>query len=189
MTPALGWLPPTLRATCWSPLLLAAACLLAAGVLVRAAEASPTAFLSLAAAAVAASAVAGLQDPAAGLLAAVPTSPARRRAHRLLLLIPSVLLTWLGLIALARLISPQWTAGWWLGQTTALIALGVAGTIWGPGRHRLVAGVAAPLVCYAVAEQVRGASGPLAGFVTSWQTHPWMVTGLAAAAIALGRHR
>ena len=81
-----AWIVPTARATTWGPLLVSGGCLLVISVVFLSLSRWPLDLLWLGAAVLAAGLVAGLHDPAAALLAASPTSPARRRAHRISLL-------------------------------------------------------------------------------------------------------
>lgn len=156
-----AWLVPTVRAIDWWPL-GAVAGLLAGTALV--AERPVGGFVAVAAGALAAAVVAGLRDPAAALLSAVPTSVAVRRARRLLLLLPVELAITLA----SRLDVP-------LAGLVALTATGIAVAFWiGP-----VAGVAVPLGWVVVAR-----AGGL-----DWDQHTSLVTIAALAALWTGRNR
>jgi hypothetical protein len=135
---------------------------------------------------VAAALVAGLRDPAAALLAAVPTSAARRRARRQALLVPVGLALWVAFLMAAR----QWEPGlgWPLGAVTALTVTGFAVAAWAPDRIALAAGVAAPLVWYAGAH-AGGSDRGLAEVLLAWQHHPWLVTTASLTALLLRRNR
>lgn len=161
MTPA--WLVPTARSIFWWPLAVVAACL-AVAALLAAASGSPTAGLAgISAAGLAAAVVAGLRDPAAALLSAVPTSVAVRRVRRLALLVPVEVVAWIGAFGLP------------LGGLVALTAAGIAVAVWVSGP----AGVAVPLAWVLVAR---------AG-AFSWDQHTELVTIAAAAALWTGRDR
>jgi hypothetical protein len=184
-----AWLVPTARATSWWPILATTCLLFIAGTLLRAIGASPAWLLNLGAAVLAAALVAGLYDPAASLLAAMPTSAARRRLRRLLFLTPAALAAWAGLVGLARLTTPDWPFGWWIGPAAALATTGLAVAAWAPPDWQVVAGVAAPIVWYAVS-QVSGDPGNLIGEVaTAWEHHPWVVAGAATVLAIGGRDR
>ena len=121
-----AWVWPTARSIDWAPLAVVSACL--AGVTVWL-DRWPADLLGIAAAAVAAAQVAGLRDPAAALLSALPTSPAVRRARRLAMVVPVALAVWLA------------TAGGPVLGLLALTAVGVAVSV----RAGVPLGVAAPL--------------------------------------------
>jgi hypothetical protein len=181
-----AWVVPTARAVPWAPIAGVAACLVAVTAVAAAAGTWPDEALDVAAAALAAAAVAGLRDPAAALLAAVPTSPARRRARRLALLVPVMLAVWLASLWTTRLWEPA--IGWPLGPLAALVSTGLAVAAWAPERIAVEAGVAAPLVWFAAAW-----AGPVDGapaeWLFAWQHHPWLVTAAALAALLMRRHR
>lgn len=179
----------TARAVTWSP--LGGGVVVGVGVIVAAAGASTDPLLGLAAATVAAGALAGLQDPAAALLAAVPTSPARRRAHRLALLIPATALAWVGLLLAARL-DDGWQSGWPVGPLAALLMTGIAVATWAPAGWAVPAAVTVSLA-WALLERVvtpELAGGWLTEWVVSvWMVHPWAVVACAGAATAEGWRR
>ena len=159
MTPI--WLVPTARVIGWWPLGAVAALLVGTALL---AEVPLGAFVAVAAAALAAGVVAGLRDPAAALLAALPTSVAVRRGRRLLLLLPAEL-------------AVSWVSGLHvpLGGLVAMTATGIAVAFWlGPA-----AGVAVPLGWAMVAR-----AGGL-----DWDQHTSLVTIAALAALWTGRNR
>ncbi len=131
--------------------------------------------------------VAGLRDPAAALLAAMPTSSARRRARRLGLLVPAGLALWLAYIWVSNQADPA--VGWPVGPAIALTATGLAVAVWAPERIRVEAGVAAPLLWYAVARAGAELDGIAGEVVAGWQQHPWIVTAAACVALVLGRNR
>lgn len=121
-----AWVRPTMRSIGWTPLVGVAACLALVTVW---ADRWPEDLVGVAAASVAAAVVAGLADPAAALLAAVPTSAAVRRARRLALLVPAGCAVWLG------------TAHGHVLGLLALTAVGVAVSVWAG----VPLGVAVPL--------------------------------------------
>lgn len=192
MSAALGdrlpWAVPTVRATPVTPLFAATAVFLVVGALVELSGAPVGRLLALAAAGAAAALVAGLHDPAAALLEAMPTSAARRRAHRLALLVPLAAALWLGLLATAHL-ADDWTSGWPLGPVTALAAVGVAVAVWAPPGSQAMWGAAAPMAWFALAQVAGTPSGWSEDALALWQTHPWTVTAAAVAAITLGARR
>lgn len=160
---AIWW--PTVRAISWTPLAGAAACLAAVTVVVSVlgARAWPAGLVGIGAAALAAAQVAGMRDPAAPLLAAVPTSTTVRRARRLVLLGPTGLAVWLA------------TVGGPVLGLVALLACGLAAALW----CGVAAGVAVPLAWAVVAWSAD----------VDWELHPALVTGAAAVVIVLGRDR
>jgi hypothetical protein len=130
------WMRPTVRAISWAPLAGVAACLALMTSLPAYDDiVLPASLTGIAASAVAASVVAGTQDPAAALLAAVPTPAAVRLARRLLLLVP----TGAGVWAL--------TVGGTLPGLLALTGVGLAVSL----RAGVPLGVVAPLAWTALA--------------------------------------
>lgn len=174
MNPA--WLAPTLRATSWSSLAAVAGCLAVAAVTAYP-DRWPAGLLGIVAAAVAAATVGGLRDPAASLLAAVPTSASLRRARRLLLLVPAGLAVWLGWLVAGHHTLPS--LGWPVAGVLALMATGIAVAVWAPDRLAVAAGAAVPLAWVVTAR-----SG---GW--EWDPQPELVTAAAGAAILIGRNR
>jgi hypothetical protein len=147
----------------------------------------PVGVLDVAAAGLAAAVVAGLRDPAADLLSAVPTSAARRRARRQLLLVPAGLGAWLAYLAAGNLVSPD--LGWPLGPAVALVATGCAVAAWAPERLAVEAGVAAPLLWVALARAANGLDDSVPAALGAYRDHPWIVTAAALAALLMGRNR
>jgi hypothetical protein len=184
---------PTARAIGWSPLLGACCMLLVVGTTVTLSGAEPQSLAALAAAALAAGALAGLQDPAAELLEAVPVSRARRRAHRLALLLPTTAVSWSLLLAAARL-DDGWSAGWPLGPLAALLAAGVAVATWVQGPWSVTAAVATPMVWFMVDRLIGQTEGVAGTWWSSWAlsastVHPWVVAGVATAVAVAGWRR
>lgn len=184
-----AWVRPTVRVVPLAPLAAAGGAFLLVGALARLADGSSEPLLPLAAAGTAAALVAGLHDPAAALLAAVPASAARRRGHRLAVLLPAGLLLWTTLLVAAHLAAPTWGAGWPFGPVTALAATGVAVAVWAPPEARAAWGAAAPMLWFAVGRAAGDLDGPAGTAVSAWQTHPWAVVLAALAAITAGGRR
>lgn len=158
-----AWVLPTVRATTWTPLAGVGVCLAVASALAAHAGAWPGSLTGVATAAVAAAIVAGLRDPAAALLAAVPTSHAVRRARRLALLLPAGLGLWLAAVG---------------GPLLGLLALttsGLAVAVWAG----VPLGVAAPVLWVITARAVD----------IDWDPRPELVTVAAGAALWIGRNR
>lgn len=185
MTPA--WVVPTARATPWTPVTGVAVCLAAVTAVAAYVDSWPVAVLGIAAAALSAAVVAGLHDPAAALLAAMPTAASVRRARRLCLLVPVGLALWLAYVGAGR----QWEpgVGWSLGTVAALATTGLAVAVWAPPRAAVESGVAAPLGWYAVTQAGGSLTGEHAEVLFAWQHHPWIVTVAAVAALLIGRNR
>jgi hypothetical protein len=183
----------TARAIGWAPLVGGAAMLLALGATVTLAGAEPQVLVAIGAATLAAGALAGLHDPAAALLEAVPVTPARRRSDRLALLLPAAAASWCALLAAARL-DEGWSAGWPFGPLAALLAAGIAVATWAPRAWAVSAAVALPMAWFLLDRLVGQADG-VAGTVASswalsaWAVHPWTVAGVATAAALLGWRR
>jgi hypothetical protein len=156
--------------------------LVATSALAAYADRWPPQMMGIAAGAVAAATVAGLQDPAADLLSAVPTSAATRRVQRLVLLVPAAVAVWLAYLWPARTGTPA--PDWSLPPLLALLATGVAVAALLPQPAAVAAGVAAPLA-WAAAGRVGGPlDEDLAGVLLAWQHHPWLVITAASAALA-----
>lgn len=181
------WLPPTAKAVPWQPLAGVAGCMVAVVALATVRDAWPVGVLDVAAAGTAGAVVAGLRDPAADLLSAVPTSAARRRARRLLLLVPAGLGMWLAYLSAGNLVSPD--VGWPLGPAVALMATGCAVAALMPDRRAVEAGVTAPLLWIALARAVNGLDGPVPEALSAYREHPWLVTAAALTAMTIGRNR
>lgn len=181
-----AWFVPTARAVGWLPLAVVAGLLVGTSAVAAYADRWPPQMVGIAAGAIAAATVAGLQDPAADLLSAVPTSPAARRAQRLSLLVPAAVAAWLGYLAPAQS-GPD--AGWSLPPLLALLATGVAVAALLPPPTAVAAGVAVPLA-WAAAGRVGGRlDEDLAGVLLTWQHHPWLVITAALAALVWRKNR
>lgn len=184
-----AWVRPTVRATPLAPLAVAAGSFLLIGALVRLADGSSGPFLPLAAAGMAAALVAGLHDPAASLLAAVPASPARRRAHRLAVLLPVGLLLWTWTLVAAHLAAPSGGTGWPFGPVTALAATGLAVAVWAPPDARAGWGAGAVMLWFALSRIIGDVDGAAGTLIWAWETDSWVVVAAALAAIAAGGRR
>ena len=182
-----AWLSPTARAVPWQPLAGVAVCLLGVVALATIRGAWPVGVLDVAAGGTAAAVVAGLRDPAADLLSAVPTSAARRRVRRLVLLVPAGLAMWLAYLVAGNLLSPD--LGWPLGPAVALIATGCAVATWMPDRLAVEGGVAVPLLWTALARAANGLDDSVPAVLSAYRDHPWVVTTAAIAALLIGRNR
>ncbi|GAA4409661.1 hypothetical protein GCM10023168_28590 [Fodinibacter luteus] len=185
MNPA--WLAPTARAVPWQPLAGVAACLTVVCAFALTQGHWPWGVLDVAAAGLAAAVVAGLRDPAANLLSAVPTSAARRRARRQVLLVPAAVGLWLAYLAVGHVVAPG--MGWPVGPAVALTATGLAVVAWAPDRIAVEAGVATPLIWVALARTGVVIDDQYSQVVFAFQHHPWIVTAAAAAALLMGRNR
>ena len=185
MTPA--WLIPTARSTSWQPMAGVAVVLTGLSALAVGVGRWPDSLLGVVAAALAAAVVAGLRDPAAALLAAVPTSAAVRRARRIALLAPVALLVWLAYLSAGHeLLAAQ---GWPMGALAALTATGLAVATWAPARVAVSAGVVVPLLWVVAARASHGLDASVAEVLLAWKHHPWIVTAAAVAALLMGRNR
>lgn len=175
--------PPTARAMRWSPLVVAAGLLLAAALLARAAGRPADTLLEVTAVTLASLLVAGLHDPAAGLLAAVPVSVSQRRGLRLgLALVPAVAL-WLALTSVV----PAGSQAPSLLPLLALAAAGAAVAAWAPERVGVLLGTFVPPAWFALAH-VAG-DGVVAEVAAWWRTEPAavLVVSLVLAGLTRGR--
>ena len=171
---------PTARAIRWAPSASLAAVLVAAGVLARSADRPADTVLVIAAAGLAATVVAGLHDPAAALLSAVPVPLMQRRALRLVLLgLPALAVWWL--------LDTLTTAGSGPGPLVALTACGVAVAVWAPPRRAVLLGASTPVALFAL-HQV-GLPGRASDVVAWWLTDPWWVLVGAVLLCVAGRRR
>jgi hypothetical protein len=182
-----AWIQPTARATEWPALAAVIAGLAGVSTVATYAGRWPVGLAGITAAALAAAIVAGLRDPAANLLSALPTSAAVRRARRLALLVPAGLAAWAAHVGSARLVEPA--TGWSFAPLIALIATAVAVTVWSPPGIGVAAGVAAPLAWVAAQRALGEPPGIAADLWFGWQEHPYVVTAAAVAALLIGRNR
>ena len=174
---------PTARAIRWAPAAAVAGLLVAVAVLAGTADRPADMVLAIAATGLAATVVAGLQDPASALLAAVPVSAMRRRVLRLVLLGAPALAVWSLLVALSTTADDPGP-----GPLLALTACGVAVAVWAPPRHAVVLAAATPVVLFTL-RQALPLDGAVADAVALWWTNPWWVLGLALLICAAGRRR
>jgi hypothetical protein len=181
------WLLPTARATSWQPMAGVAVAMTGVSVLAGGTGRWPASLLGIVAASLAAAVVAGLRDPAAALLAAVPTSAAVRQARRVALLAPVALLAWLAYLSAG----PELLAahGWPIGMLAALTGTGLAVAGWAPAGAAVSAGVAVPLLWLAAGRASHGLDASVAEVLLAWQHHPWIVTAAAVAALLMRRNR
>jgi hypothetical protein len=182
---------PTARTTAWSPVLAATAGLLVVAVLLRLADdpdhtvlrlGAAQTTLRLGAAAVAAGTVFALHDPAAVLLAALPTSAMTRRLLRVGLVAAVVLPAWL--LVAGVLPGP----GNGLLPLLALTTTGLALATWLPAGPVALA-ASAPLVWVAVSELLGDVLGPAGTAAAWWHTRPLLVVAVACGCLVAGRHR
>ncbi|MDN4163410.1 hypothetical protein [Nocardioides abyssi] len=184
MSPA--WVLPTVRATSWWPLAVVACCLAVVAVPLHAgalgADGPADDLLGPVAAALAAAAVAGLRDPAAALLAAVPAPAPTRRTHRLVLLVPAALVVWSAWLALGDDVRPPD-----LLALVALVALGLAGALAAAGRGGAPVGASAALAVGTAAPVVWVLASRAGGH--GWDAHVGALLVVGATALVLGRDR
>lgn len=174
---------PTVRAIAWAPLLAVSASLLGVAALLRASDARPGPTLVLGAAAMAAAAVFALRDPAAALLAGVPTSAMARRLLRVGLVAAVALPAWL----VVTLVLPGEGAA--LAPALALAVTGVAAATWLGGEAAVGPAAAVPLLWAGTGELLGDLAGPVGDALSWWRTEPWYVVAVALALLVLGRHR
>ena len=182
-----AWVVPTARAISWLPLATVGGALVALSAVTAYADRWPVGMLGIATGAVAAGLVAGLRDPAAALLAAVPVPPVTRLLHRLVLLVPAGVVVWLAYLWPAQAAGPG--PGWPVAPMLALAACGAVVADRAPGGSGTAAGVAVPLLWVAVARVAGPLDQDVAELVLPWQHHPWLVITAASAALLWGRTR
>ena len=182
-----AWVVPTARAIGWSPLALVGLLLVGLSAVTAYAGSWPVALLGIACAAVAAGVVAGLRDPAAALLAAVPVPPWTRLLHRLVLLVPAGVAVWLAYLWPAQTEVPG--LGWPVAPVLALAACGAVVADRAPGWLGATAGVGVPLLWAAVGLVAGPLDEDVAELVLPWLHHPWLVITAATAALFWGRNR
>jgi hypothetical protein len=171
---------PTTRAMPWSAVAASGIVALGIAAVVRASgsEAPPTA-AALAAGTIAAAAALSRDDPGAGLLDAVPTSPRRRLALRAALVTPVCILIWYSSCALAGYTE--------LGMRPllALIAAGFAGgAVFACRRPDAAAGGGAVFALAWAAAPFLPGLGPLDQVATVWLRRP--VTVFVVSALIAG---
>lgn len=176
-----AWVVPTARAVGWLPLAAVGLLLVGTSALTAYADRWPIGMLGIAAGAIAAATVAGLQDPAAGLMSALPTSSVMRRVQRLALLVPAALAVWAGYLWPAQTVAPP--PGWPFAPFLALLASGLAVAAWAPPTWGVSAGVALPLLWAAIGRTGGRLDTQLSDVLLPWQHHPWLVITAAVAAL------
>jgi hypothetical protein len=174
---------PTARAIRWAPGAAVAGLLVSVVLLAGTGDRPVDIVLAVAATGLAATVVAGLQDPAAALLAAVPVSAMRRRVLRLVLLGAPALGVWWLLVGLSTTADDPGP-----GPLLALTSCGVAVAVWAPARYAVVLGAAAPVVLFAL-RQVVPFEGTASDVVGWWRTDPWWVLAAATLLCVAGRRR
>ena len=174
---------PTARSIRWAPVASLGGVLLVAALLSRAADRPADMVLAVASAALAATVVAALHDPAAVLLEPLPVSTMQRRVLRLVLVAVPVLVIWLLLSALtttSTVFGP--------GSLVALAAGGVAVAVWAPWRRGLILGVVVPVAWFLLDRVPLGNS--IVADAAGWRrTDPWPVAAVAVLACIAGRQR
>lgn len=172
---------PTVRAVRWTPGAALAGLLVASAVLARYPERPADVVQAISAAGLAATVVAGLQDPAAALLEAVPVSAMRRRVLRLAVVgVPALAVWWLlDTLSTARLSGP--------GPLLALTAAGVVVAVWAPPRRAVLLGASTPVALFTLQQVLP--SGTPSDVVAWWLTDPWWVLAAATALCLAGRRR
>lgn len=172
---------PTARAVRWTPGAALAGLLVAATALTGYADRPADLVLAIAAAGLAATVVAGLQDPAAALLEALPVSAMRRRVLRLAVVGAPALAVWwmVDSLSTARLSGP--------GPLLALTATGVAVAVWAPPRRAVLLGASTPVALFTLHQVVP--SGTTSDVIAWWLTDPWWVLAAATALCIAGRRR
>jgi hypothetical protein len=174
---------PTARAIAWTPVLAVSVGLLSIAALLRLADRPVDVVLGVGAAATASALVFALDDPAARLLAPLPTSAMTRRLLRLALVAAVAVPSWLLVAALLP------GDGLGLLPLLALTSTGVAvATRLRPGVS-VAPAAAAPLLWVAAGQLVGGALGIVGDVATLWQTHPAYVAAAGLALVVAGRHR
>lgn len=174
---------PTTRAMAWAPLLAVGALLLALGAALRLLDGRPGPVLALGVAAMAAALVFSLRDPAAPLLAALPTTLVVRRCLRLALAGAVALPVWV----LVALVLPG--DGLALAPGLALAAAGVAVATWLPLDRGISVAAAVPLLWASASELFGGVGGVVGDALAWWRTDPWWVVAAAVTLVVLGRDR
>lgn len=170
-----AWLRPTIRLTPWWPLLATTCTGVLIGRLLALGDGSPAApAAALVTGALAATVAATLDDRCHALLAAVPTGPARRLLHRLVVVVPAATVGW-SLSAHSTAPAPGVAA--WAALAAAAVA---AGACAGRRRPELAAAAGgAVAVGWPVLPLIApSALGPV---TASWSEHPVGVLALALA--------
>lgn len=172
---------PTARAVRWTPGAALAGLLVATAALARYADRPADVVLAIAAAGLAATVVAGLQDPASALLAAVPVSAMRRRVLRLAVVgAPALAVWWL----VDSLVTTHPSGP---GPLLALTATGVAVAVWAPPRRAVLLGAATPVALFTLHQVVP--PGTASDVLAWWLTDPWWVLAAATILCTAGRRR
>ena len=174
---------PTARVVAWTPVLGVAGGLIVVGLLFRSLEAVSATVFGMGAAAIAATVVFSLRDPAAAVLAAVPVSRLTRRLLRLAIVGVVVAPVWL-LLALTLTGTGTGPA-----PVLALTSAGMAAATWLPPDGDIAVAAAVPLLWVTLSEILGLGFRSLDGTVDLWSTHPWSVVAGCVGLVILGRHR
>lgn len=188
-----AWMRPTARAIRWLPLAGAMVLAVVVGGLffLEDAGAIPVPITWLGLGGLGASVALMLDDPAAALVAPLPTSTGRRVVQRLALVVPATVLIWLLLAGLGAVVFDESPSGS-VGGLLALVGIAVAVTSWRMADDPATAttiGAIAPIALVAT-----GLFGLRTGFARtlteSWSTHPWVVVVASGAfTVAVLRRR
>lgn len=179
-----AWVHPTLRLIPWSGLALPIGAAALVGLLVRLGDGGMPGQVRVAALAAAAAAVPQvLDDPAHHLLSSVPHSRRRRIGHRLVLVLPVLVVAWL---LVAPLVIDGADSAASVGPLLALAAIGLAGgCLAARARPELAAAVGTAIPLSVVALQLvledRVAQADL---LDVWIDHPW-ATAVVAGLVSL----
>lgn len=173
---------PTARTVRWRPAAAVAGVLVLVAVLTSYDGRPADTVMALAATGLAAIVVAGLQDPAADLLAPLPVSTMRRRVLRLALVGgPAVGVWWL----LTALTTTAGSSG--PGPMLALAGCGVAVAVWAPPGRAVLIGACTPVALFTL--QLAPTVGAVSEVLGWWRTDPWWVLCVALAVCVAGRRR
>lgn len=175
---------PTARAVRWYPLPAVAVVLALLAVPTALTDRPADPLFPLAAAALAAVVVSALDDPAAGLLSALPTPVMARRLIRLALVAAPALVVW---TLLGGALDASSTATD-VAPLLALLSIGVAVAVWTPWARSALVGAAAP-VAWFVADRIGADAGWFTDLAGLWHTDPWPVCAAAVLLVVAGRNR
>lgn len=181
----------TARLVRWPPLGVVTLIALALGTTLRVGSAAMPTQLGVAViGAIAASVALSLHDPAWELLGPVPISVGRRTALRVALAGPVALASWLVLNGLGRWISGTDLEHIETMGLVALIAAGVAATVF--AHHRRpddAATIGASVVLGWALTGTLAPEGPIADVSEAWIRQPWAVAALASTVAVLAARR
>ena len=182
----MDWLSPTRAVVRWSPLLAASALAAATLVLIRVLDRPmPSQTLIVAPAMMVVGAVCGLHDPGRDFVHALPVSAAQRLAHRLIVLVPPLVLAlfvvrWLAASLFATLPpSPGWKALAAFGAAGVATCATLARRLGTRAADAAVSAMLVWLVC-AVSRGLLDLGVDLDGVLMPWWRWPLLVTSIAA---------